>query len=57
MIQPTLIYLNPNEISFAIEFDKCVESCNTVNELSEKYVLHKTARFEFKSVQHDCRNK
>ena len=57
MIQPTLIYLNPNEISFATELDKCVESCNTVNELSEKYVLHKTARFEFKSVQHDCRNK
>ena len=41
MIQPTLINLNPNEISgefhyhsFAIELDRCVESCNTVNEFS-----------------------
>ena len=53
----TYSHLNPNEFSgefhchwFAIELDRCVESCNTVNELSKNYVLHKTARFEFKSV-------
>ena len=41
MIQPTLVNLHINKSSeefhyhpFAIELDRCVESCNTVNELS-----------------------
>ena len=43
MIQPTLIYLHPNEYSqkfhyyrFAVKLDKCVGSCNTLNDLSNK---------------------
>ena len=42
-IQPTLINLNPNEYSqefhyysFAVNLDKYVGSCNTVNDLSNK---------------------
>ena len=42
-IQPTLINLRPNKYSqelyyypFAIKLDKCVGSCNTLNELSIK---------------------
>ena len=43
MIQPTLINLHPNECKqefqyylFAIKLDKCVGSCNTVNDWSKK---------------------
>ena len=42
MIQPTLINLHPNEYSqefchpFAVKLDRCVESCNTLNDLSNK---------------------
>ena len=43
MIQPTLIYLHLNENSqefhhypFAVKFDRCVGSCNTLNDLSNK---------------------
>ena len=43
MIQPTLISLHPNEYSqefhdypFAVKLDTCVESCNTLNDLSNK---------------------
>ena len=43
MIQPTLIYFHPNEHSqelpyypFAVKLDRCVGSCNTVNDLSNK---------------------
>ena len=42
-IQPTLIYLHPNEYSqefhyypFAVKLDRCAESCNTLNYLSNK---------------------
>ena len=50
-IQPTLINLHPNEYShlhpneysqelhyypFAVEIDRCIESCNTPNNLSNK---------------------
>ena len=42
-IQPTLINLHPNEYSqelhyypFAVKLDKCVGSCNTLNDLSNK---------------------
>ena len=43
MTQPTLINLHPNEYSqafhyypFAVKFDRCVGSCNILNELSNK---------------------
>ena len=42
-IQPTLINLDPNEYSqefhynsFAVNLDRCVGSCNTINDLSNK---------------------
>ena len=42
-IQPTLINLRPNEYSqelhyypFAVKLDRCVASCNTVNNLSNE---------------------
>ena len=42
-IQPTLINLHPNEYSqelhyypFAVKLDRCVGSCNTLNDLSNK---------------------
>ena len=43
MIQPTFINLHPNEYSqefhyypFAVELDRCVRSCNTLSDLSNK---------------------
>ena len=43
MTQPTLINLHPNEYSqefhyfpFAVKLDRCVGSCNTLNDLSSK---------------------
>ena len=43
MIQPTLINLHPNEYGqefhyypFAVKSDRCVGSCNTLNNLSNK---------------------
>ena len=43
MTQPTLINLHPNEYSqefyyypFAVKLDRCVGSCNTLNDLSNK---------------------
>ena len=43
MIQPTLINLHPNEYSqefhyypFSVKLDRCVKSCNTLNDLSNK---------------------
>ena len=43
MIQPTLINLHPNEYSqefdyhsFAVKLDRCVGSCSTLNDLSNK---------------------
>ena len=43
MIQPTLINLHPNEYNqefhyypFAVKLDRCVGSCNTLNNLSNK---------------------
>ena len=58
-IQPTFINLHPNEYSqeshyypFTVKLDKCVGSCNTLNDLSNK-----NRRFKFKRVQHYYRNK
>ena len=46
MIQPTFINLHPNEYSqefhyypFAVKLDRCVESCNTLNDLSNKVCI------------------
>ena len=58
--QPTLINLHPNEYSkefhyysFAVKLDRCVGSCNTLNDVSNKvYGPNKP-----KHVQHDYRNK
>ena len=43
MIQPTFINLHPNEYSqefhyylFSVKLDRCVGSCNTINDLSNK---------------------
>ena len=43
MIHPTLINLHPNEYNkefhyypFAVKLDRCVRSCNTLNDLSNK---------------------
>ena len=43
MTQPTFINLHPNEYSqefqcysFAVKLDRCVGSCNTLNDLSNK---------------------
>ena len=43
MIQPTLINLHPNEYSqelhcypFSVKLDRCIGSCNTINDLSNK---------------------
>ena len=61
MIQPTFINLHPNEYSqefhyypFTIKLDRCVGSCNTLNDLSSKVcVPKKPRRFKSKHVQHD----
>ena len=50
MTKPTLINLHPNEqsqefhqYSFAVKLDRCVGSCNTLNDLSNKvWVPNKT---------------
>ena len=50
MIQPTLFNLHRNEYSqylqyypFAVKLDRCVRSCNTLNNLSNKvFVPNKT---------------
>ena len=64
-IQPTLFDLYPNECTqvlcycpFAVDLYRCVESCNTLNKLSNKLcVLKKPRRFKSKPVQHDYINK
>ena len=64
MIQPTLINLHPNEYShefhyyqFAVDLDRCVGSCNTLNDLSNKVCIPNKARFKAKRFQHDYRYK
>ena len=46
MIQPTLINLHPNEYNqeflyypFLVKLDRCVGSCNTLNDLSSKVCI------------------
>ena len=62
MIQPTVIDLHYNECSqefhyylFAVKLDRCVGSCNTLNDLST--CLKQNRRFKTKSVQHDYMKK
>ena len=63
-IQPTLINIHPNECSqefhyysFAVKLDRCVGSCNTLNNLSNKICISSKTRFKSKHVQYDYRNK
>ena len=50
MIQPTLVNLHPNEVDqsllyypFAVDLDRCMGSCNTLNSRSNRlYVPEKT---------------
>ena len=46
MIQPTLINLHPNKHTqglhyypFAVNLDRCVQSCNTLNDLSNRVCI------------------
>ena len=46
MIKPTLINLHPSEYSqefhyysFEVKLNRCIGSCNALNDLSEKYVF------------------
>ena len=60
-----IISLHPNEYSekihnypFEVTLDKCVGSCNTLNDLSSKVcVPNKNRRFKSKRFLHDYRNK
>ena len=64
-IQPTLVNLHLNESSqefhcypFSVKLDRCVGSCNTLNDLSNKVCIpKKNRRFKSKRFQHDCRYK
>ena len=65
MIQPTLINLHPNKHTqglhyypFAVNLDRCVQSCNTLNDLSNRVCISKeNRRFELKHFQYDYRDK
>ena len=64
MTQPTLINLHPNEYSqelnnysFLVNLDRCVGSCNTINDLSNKVCVPNKTRFKSKHVQCNYRNK
>ena len=66
-IQPTLINLHPKEYSqefhyypFAVKLDNCVESCNILNDLSNKVcvpnVFNMITEIINQCAQHDYRN-
>ena len=64
MIQLTLINLHPNEYSqeflyypFSIILEGCVESCNTLNDLSNKACVPNNRKFKSKCIEYDYRNK
>ena len=69
MTQSTLINLHPNEYSqefhyfpFAVKLDRCVGSCNTLNDLSSKVciwisIIWISKVFESKRVHQYYRNK
>ena len=63
-IQPTFINLYSNEYGqefhyypSTVKLDKCVRSCNNLNDLPNKVCVPNKTRFKFKRVQHDYRNK
>ena len=52
MIQPTLINLHPNESSqefhyylFSVKLDRCIGSCNILNDLSNKVCIPNNLAF------------
>ena len=62
--QPTLINLHPDEYTqglrfqpFAANLNRCVGSCKTLNDLSNKVCVSNKIRFQSKHFQHDSRNK
>ena len=64
MIQLTLINLHPYEYSkefhcdpFVVKLHRCVGSCNTLNDLSNKVCVPNKTRFKSKCIQHGYRNK
>ena len=66
MIYPILINFHPNKYSqefhyypFDVELDRCVGSCNTLNDLSNKVCVpnEKKKKFKPKRVQHDYMTK
>ena len=65
MTKLNIISLHPSEYSekihnypFAVTLDKCVRSCNTLIDLSDKVcVPNKNRRFKSKRFLHDYRNK
>ena len=53
-IQATLVNLHPNEYSqelhyspFVVKLDKCVRSCNTLNDISNKVCVLSKTRFKY----------
>ena len=61
MNQPTLINLQPNEYSqefhyypFAVKLDRCVRSCNTLNDLSNKVHTFFYKQFIFDPRPENC---
>ena len=61
----TLIKLDPNKYSqvlhyypWAVKYDRCFGSCNTLSDLSSKvFVPNKNRRFKSRRIQHDYRYK
>ena len=58
MIQPTPINLHPSEYSqefhyypFAVKLDRCVGSCNTLNDLSNKVCGQNKTEYRNKLLQ------
>ena len=63
-IHSTFINSHPNEYSqvfhnyqFTVKLDKCVGSCNTLNDLSNKVCVPNKTEDLSKGFQHDYRNK
>ena len=57
--QPSLINLHPNKYYylFAFKLDTCAESCNTLNDSSNKVCVPNKKRFKSKRVYYDYRHK
>ena len=64
-IQPTLVNLHPNEYSqefhycsFTVKLERCVGSCTTLNDLSNKICIqNKTEDLNLSIFKHDYRYK